>query len=256
MNGAAPSPFSGIGGDARGDFDATDPRARIVAAVVFAGATLALQAPVPLCGAVALAIVAAWAVRMPLRRLLVRLTMLEGFMVVLLATLPFTVPGKAILSIGPLSATLEGVTLAIGIALKANAIVLMLLSQIGTIEPTRLGHALIRLGLPSILVGLMLLTVRYIGVLENEYRRLRRAMRSRAFRPSANPHTWQSLGWLMGMLLVRSNDRAHRLLQAMKCRGYTGRFFLIDRLAMTTSDWLYGVVALTISTCLLLWDRL
>lgn len=256
MSGAIPSSFSGIPGDVCGNSDAIDPRARIVAAVIFSGATLALQALAPLCGAVAVAVVAASAVRIPLRRLLVRLAMLEGFVVVLLATLPFTVPGKAILTIGLLSATLEGVMLAIGIALKANAIALMLLSQIGTIEPTRLGHALIRLGLPSILVGLMLLTVRYIGVLEDEYRRLRRAMRSRAFRPGANPHTWRSLGWLMGMLLVRSNDRAHRLLQAMKCRGYTGQFFLIDRLAMTTNDWLYGVVAFAVSTCLLLWDRL
>jgi cobalt/nickel transport system permease protein len=53
-------------------------------------------------------------------------------------------------------------------------------------------------------------------------------MRARAFVAGSNRHTWRSLGWLLGMLLVRSLERSRRILAAMKCRGFSGRFYLVN----------------------------
>ena len=55
---------------------------------------------------------------------------------------------------------------------------------------------------------LFVMTVRYVSVIRMEAARLRTAMKARAFKPSTNRHTYTSYGNLIGMLLVRSLDRA------------------------------------------------
>ena len=230
-----------------------DPRARILATAAFAVVTAALHDIAPIVAALAVAIGAALLSGLGVRQLLRRLVILEGFMVLLLCLLPFTVPGRTLVAIGPFAASAEGLSLAVAIALKAGAVVVAILSQLGTLEPARLGHGLARLGVPRKLVAVLLLTVRYVSVFEDEYRRLRRAMQARGFEARSSRHTWRSLGWLLGMLLVRSNDRAARVLQAMKCRGFNGRFHIIADLAFTRADAAYLGLGLGIVAGLALW---
>jgi cobalt/nickel transport system permease protein len=233
-----------------------DPRARILATVAFAVVTASLHDIAPIVAALALAVGAALLSGLGVRQLMKRLVILEGFMVLLLCLLPFTVPGRALLTVGPFAASVEGLSLAVAIALKAGSVVVAILSQLGTLEPARLGHGLARLGVPRKLVAVLLLTVRYVSVFEDEYRRLRRAMQARGFEARSSRHTWRSYGWLVGMLLVRSNDRAARVLQAMKCRGFNGRFHIIANLAFTRADAVYLVLAFGIAAGLGLWGWL
>ncbi|MDZ7752816.1 MAG: cobalt ECF transporter T component CbiQ [Gammaproteobacteria bacterium] len=206
-----------------------DPRLRVVAALAFAGVVASLQDLWVLAGALTIALAVAAAAGLPARLLGRRLVALEGFMVVVLASLPFTVTGETLFAVGPLVATWEGLHRAVAIALRANAIVIMLLALAGTLDPAILGHALARLGVPHKLVHLFLLTVRYMGVMYDEYRRMRLAMRARAFTPGSNRHTWRTYGWLVGMLMVRSLERSRRILDAMRCRGFQGRLYLLPQ---------------------------
>jgi cobalt/nickel transport system permease protein len=224
-------------------YGAVDPRARIIATLAFAATVAFLNHLPPIGLALAIAVAAALASGLALRPVLRRLLALEGFMLVLLIVLPFSVPGQAVMRFGPLVMSVEGLALAVAIALKANAIVIAILSQLGTLEPVHLGHGLAHLGVPRKLVALLLLTVRYIAVFQDEYGRLRRAMRARGFQVTSSRHSWRSLGWLVGMLLVRSNDRGNRVLQAMKCRGFTGRFPILDNLRFAAQDGNYLAVA-------------
>lgn len=205
-----------------------DPRLRLLSALLFALTTVLLQQLPVLLISLLSGILLAWLAGLQPGPLARRLLLLEGLMLVLLLMLPFSVAGESWFSLGPLSASWEGVQRALQILLRANAIVLVLLSLIGTLEPVILGHALAQLRLPDKLIHLFLLSVRYIGVLFQEYQRLRMAMRARAFVASSNRHTWRSFGWLLGMLLVRSLERSQRVLQAMKCRGFDGRLFLLS----------------------------
>ena len=205
-----------------------DPRLRILAALAFAGATVSLYSLPALLLALGIALGTALAAGLPARRTLRRLLALESFMLVLLVLLPFSVSGTPWLSLGPLQASHEGLLLATQILLRANAIVLMLLALLGTLEPATLGHALGRLRVPQKLVHLFLFTVRYVDVLDAEFTRLRQAMRARAFVPRSDRHSWNSFGWLIGMLLVRSLERSERILAAMKCRGFDGRLYLLE----------------------------
>lgn len=213
-----------------------DPRLRIVGALLVALVVVSLQQLPVLVLCLVLALSLALAVGLNPGFLAKRLLLLEGFMLVLLVFIPFSVPGQAIFNLGPFTATLEGLSRAVQMFLKANSLVVTFMALVGTLDPEVLGHALARLRLPDKLVHLFLFTVRYIGVLLGEYRRLRLAMRARAFVPGSNRHTWRSLGWLIGMLLMRSLARSQRVLAAMKCRGFHGRFYLFDTHRWTTAD--------------------
>jgi len=106
-----------------------------------------------------------------------------------------------------------------------------------------LGHALLHLRVPDKLAHLFLFTIRYMDLVHHEYGRLRQAMRVRCFRPRANRHTYRSVGHLVGMLLVRSFDRSERVLAAMKCRGFRGRFYVLRHFALGLRDAAFGLVA-------------
>ena len=219
-----------------GPLAALDPRTRIVAAGVWAVVVVALETLWVLGVAVGAALLLAGLARVPARPTALKVLRMDGFIVALLVLLPFTTPGPPVAALGPLTASAEGLRLAVAIALKANAIVLMLLVLVGTMEPPVLGHALRRLGVPAALVHLLLFTVRYVAVLNAEATRLRTAMRARAFTPRTDRHTLTTYGYLVGMLLVRAAERAERVLEAMKCRGFDGRWPVLDRPRLTRAD--------------------
>jgi cobalt/nickel transport system permease protein len=169
-----------------------------------------------------------------------RLLAAQASLGLLLVTVPFSIPGEPLLRVGPFVASDAGCLRAATIALKANAVLLAALALLGTLDATRVGHALHRLHAPASLVHLMLFTVRYLTRLEGEFARLRTAMRARAFRPRTDRHTWRSLGQLAGMLLVRSAARAERVMQAMRCRGFTGRLHVLDDLRWRPADGVFA----------------
>jgi len=213
-----------------------DPRLRIIAAVAFALVIVNLTHLLSVGIALSIAVLLALSSGLNPHQLLWRLLALESFMLLVLLTLPFTVPGTPLFSLGALTASYEGLLKALLILLKANAVVLIVLALIGSLEPIVFGHALARLGVPAKLVHLLLLTLRQMQLLQAELNRLRQAMRARAFVPGHNRHTWQSYGYLIGMLLVRSLARSQRILAAMRCRGFQGRLYLLDTSTWQTTD--------------------
>lgn len=166
-----------------------------------------------------------------------RLLHVEGFLLLLFATLPFTVPGEPVFHIGPLAASSEGIWRAALIACKVSATVMLLIALLSDVEPSRLGPALHGLRVPERLNKLLVMTVRYASLLRDELHRQHDAMRARGFRPRSNRHTWRSYGNLAGMLLVRAFDRAQRVEEAMLCRGYAGRFPYQVQPAPGQGDW-------------------
>lgn len=224
-----------------------DPRARIIAAVLFAVLVVSLHDLVALTAALLVAIIALSLSRLPLGRTLRRMAVMDSFIIFIILMLPFTVPGEPLFEIFGLVASREGLLQAVRIALTANAVVLMLMSLVGTMDSVTLGHALHRLKAPANLVHLMLFTVRYIEVLHEEYLRLRMAMKIRAFRPSNSRHTYMSYGYLVGMMLVRAMERSERILAAMKCRGFSGHFPLLGHFRLGRLDLGFAGVFATIA---------
>jgi cobalt/nickel transport system permease protein len=218
-----------------------DPRVRVLVSTVFALIVVLGQDISMLMTALAMAMVLTVSAQLSLAITLRRMLAMELFIVATLLTLPFTLPGEPLFQWGPLTASEEGVRRALVIVLKANAVILVLLTLLGTLEVTTLGHALHHLRIPAKLVHLLLFTVRYISVLQREYQRLRLAMTARAFVPRSNWHTWRSYGYLIGMLLVRSLERSERIQSAMLCRGFHGHYYLLNHFNMTRWDWFFAL---------------
>ena len=221
---------------AGGLINRVDPRARIIATAAFAIAVVACAWIPALVFALAASIAMMLAMHLPFGRTLKRMAAMDTFIIFILVLLPFTMPGAPMFTLWGFTASWDGLFKAVAIALKANAIILMLMVLVGTMEPVTLGHALHTMRVPEALVHLLLFTVRYIEVLHEEYLRIRQAMKARGFRPSNSLHTYKSFGYLVGMLLVRALERSERILGAMKCRGFTGTIPLLAEFHLTARD--------------------
>ena len=110
------------------------------------------------------------------------------------------------------------------------------MAMISTSYLSTLGYALNRLKVPEKIIYLLLITYRYIFVIEQEYQRLIRAARIRCFEPGTNLHTYRTYAYLVGMLFVRASARAERVYQAMICRGFSGKFHTLQDFTFTGYD--------------------
>src|SRR5262249_12453141 len=119
----------------------------------------------------------------------------------------------------PEAARLAGVFIAKALALATLAAVLLVSAPLDA--TLKAAHALC---VPGLLIQLALLSYRYLFVLGDELARLRVALRVRGFRNRANAHSYRTVGHAAGTLLVRGYERAERVSQAMRCRGFDGRF--------------------------------
>lgn len=206
-----------------GTIDRLGARPRLLATLILLLGVTALQGLPAQALALGLALLLVLAGGQPLRPLGRRLLHLEGFLLALLLLLPLTVPGPALLDLGPVIISETGLLRALGVVLKVNAAILVIFALIGGLEPLRLGHAARGLGVPLRLVQLFLFTSRHIEVYRGEIRRLRDAMKARAFTARTSLHSFRSFGNLAGMVLVRALEKSARVEEAMRCRAFDGR---------------------------------
>ena len=201
-----------------------DPRTRIVLAVIVTIGVIALTSPAHLVVALALTTALVLATRLPPRYVTTRVLLLEGLLLMVVLTLPFSVPGETLWALGPLNASDAGVERALGVFLRANTVALTLLALVATLPVPAIARALEQLRVPTTLVQTLLFTFRYVSVIQQEFMRLRRSMLARGFAPSSDRQTYRSYGCFIGALVVRSVERSERILNAMRCRGFDGRF--------------------------------
>ena len=201
-----------------------DPRLRIVVAALFSCSVAVFHVLAALLAACLLALLLLLVSGLDWREIGRRMAVLLGFLLLLWCLLPLTYRGEILGRVGPLTFYWPGVLLSSQITLKSLAIVAVFTALAATIPINTLGQSLARLHVPAKLVYLLLMCYRYIFVIEQEYRRLVAAMKIRGFQPRTNLHTYRSYAYLVGMLFVRAASRADRVHQAMRCRGFDGRF--------------------------------
>jgi cobalt/nickel transport system permease protein len=216
-----------------------DPRIRIIVAALFSVVVATSTNLLALIPALAVSLLLIVLTKLPTRKVFYRLLLVNGLILFLWLLLPFTFKGEQLFTIGPLVGTKEGVMYASQITLKCNAILLAMIALLATIPIFTLGHAMNQLYFPEKLIHLFLFTYRYIHVIFQEYHRLINAMKIRGFIPQTNLHTYRSYAYLVGMLLVKSYDRAERVHKAMLCRGFSGKYFTLSRFSIKIGDIFY-----------------
>lgn len=224
-----------------------DPRMRLISAGAITLPVALLQSLSPAWTALAAGALFVILARLPVTKVLKRLCIVNFFILFLWFFIPFSQPGESVLSMGPLSISHEGLVLALLITIKSNGIVLTLLALMGTIAIQDLGPAMQQLKIPNKLCHILLFTYRYIFVIHQEYTTMRRAMTARGFKPKTDSHTYRSYAWLVGMLLVKSWDRAERVQDAMRCRGFNGRFYTLTEFTTNAKDFIFLTACLALA---------
>jgi cobalt/nickel transport system permease protein len=218
-----------------------DPRWKLAALALAVLAAAAVQSLGPALAALAGAALLAAVARLPARWLARRLGALALALAPLVVLLPLVQGGA-------------GVRLALLLAAKGVAVVLLALVLLGTAPlPTTL-HAAQALRLPGTLVQIVLLSYRYLFVLADELDRLRRALRLRGFRARVDRHTYRTVGHVVGTLLVRGAERAEGVAHAMRCRGFDGRFRSLTDFRTRPADVVFLTAVVTVAIGLVVWD--
>jgi cobalt/nickel transport system permease protein len=217
-----------------------DPRIRLISAGVFSIVVALSRNFQALTAAVLIAFLLVMLAQLPAREIIKRIILVNSFIVLLWLVLPLTFQGSDALTLGPLRIYNAGITMAAQITLKSNAILLALIALVATMNLSVLGNALDWLHVPDKIVHLLLMTYRYVFLIEQEYQRLIRSAQIRGFRPGNNLHTYKTYASIVGMLLVRSAVRADRVYKAMLCRGFKRRFYCLYEFKAGKHEWLFA----------------
>ena len=228
-----------------------DPRGKIVVAGLLAILIAVATTYAAALTGLALALCCLALARLPLKQVVARLLVVNSFIFLLWVVLPLTYPGEVVWRFGPLAATRQGLIFTGLITLKSNAIIIALIALIATVPVVTLGQAMHKLRFPDKLCHLLLFTYRYLYVFEQEFHRLIQAMKIRGFQPRTNLHTYRSYAYLAAMLLVRSYDRADRVFQAMLCRGFHGTFYSLRTFSWQRRDRVFVAASLLALAALL-----
>ena len=213
-----------------------DPRIKIIVAFAFS-VTVALSDHFPaVLSAIFIALFFIFLARLPFRKVCSRLLIVNGLILLLWLFIPFALAGKEFIRFGPLIATKEGIIYSALITIKSNSIIMVLMALISTMTVFTLGRAMRHLHVPAKIVHLLLFTYRYIHAIHREYVRQMNTIKIRGFRPGTNIHTYRTYAYLVGMLLVKSHDRAERVRAAMLCRGFKGKLYDLSELSLSPSD--------------------
>jgi cobalt/nickel transport system permease protein len=216
-----------------------------------------LHTPAVAGAALAAALGLAFLARLPSGWFLQRLSAAALFIALFALPLPWLLAGEGPSWIAaPIRPSWHGIEAGLLLTTKAITLVTLLLVVQATapLETTLKGAHALRI--PGLLVQLSLLTYRYVFVLADELRRLRIALRVRGYRNRASRHCYRTAGHLAGTLLVRGYERAERVGQAMRCRGFDGQFRSLTAFVTRPADVVGFLLIATSAAALAVWDWL
>jgi cobalt/nickel transport system permease protein len=184
-----------------------------------------------------IAILIMFASRIPAGFVMGRIKWALMFLLPLLFILPLTTKGVAIFSIAGFPFTYEGLNYALLILIRGTAAIILVIVMLGSMRFDTTIKALYMLKVPAILVQMLMFTYRYIFVIIDEFQRMWKAVTAKGFRPQTNRYGLSILGNLIGMLILKSYDRAERVYQAMVAKGYTGNPATLITFEMRAKDY-------------------
>jgi energy-coupling factor transporter transmembrane protein EcfT len=195
--------------------DVFDPRCRVLCALVFTGA-LALTQSLPglLAGSVVpCLLIFAKDSRDTTKALIHTLIRVNAVTVFVWLVLPLTAPGG----------WAEGLRLAFFVTCKLNAASVTLIRMIAELGMERIDGVLIYFRVPEKMRVLLLLTARYVFLLQDRLSAMTRAIRLRA--PELRgKRLYAAFACMLGTTLIHSSDKAERSMLALRCRGGMGGF--------------------------------
>ncbi|MBI3737158.1 hypothetical protein HY256_11695, partial [Candidatus Sumerlaeota bacterium] len=126
-----------------------------------------------------------------------------------------------VLSIAGTCLSCQGLTLYGSMISKSLIALLVILLLTATTPFPAILRALDDLGVPAIPISIWSLAYRYLFILGDDLRRMKRALDSRGW-VGARLRDSRALGWMIGGLFLRAFERGERIHLAMLSRGFEG----------------------------------
>jgi cobalt/nickel transport system permease protein len=241
-------------------FHTWDPRVKIIVVFICCFLIVSLEHMSSCLAALVIACLSVHFCKIPWQRARNRLLAMTGFLSMFLIVIPFTSPtraGETILIFGLLTAFpfhVQGLYVALVIILKACSVALLMEPMFGTSSLSVTLQAMRRLGLPSVITQMILLTHRYIFVFLQEVVRMYRGMKVRGFTPRTDIVTMRTMGNFLGMLFIRSFERTQHVHEAMLSRGYHGLMPTYIQFELSAKDIAKAALWLIIGLVLIIVD--
>ena len=242
-------------------FHLWDVRCKIITILIYSFVIASLKHLTPALAAIGISLLILVTTRVSFAKVILRLLAITGFVCMFLVVMPFSAPvhnGDTVLvfkGMEWLGFNLRGLLLAATIAAKAVAIALLMEPLLSTAPLPVTLHGLSRLGAPEMVGQMVLLSHRYLHVFRHEASRMSSGMQVRGFRKRTDLTTLRAVGNFIGMLFVRSFERTERVFDAMRARGYQGRFPEPAELHLRTRDLLLALCWLVAAAALIIYDR-
>jgi cobalt/nickel transport system permease protein len=239
-----------------------DVRCKIGTILVYSFMVVSIGRLTPALAAVGVSLLVLAIARASLVKVLMRLLAIAGFVGMFFVVMPLTVPvhpGDTVVVFGDLAwlgFNMRGLHLAATIGAKAVAVTLLMEPLLSTAPLTVTLHGLSRLGAPEVVGQMVLLSYRYLHVFRHEARRMASGMQVRGFRKRTDLTTLRAVANFLGMLFVRSFERTERVFDAMRARGYRGRFPEPEVRPMLPRDLVLSGVWLVVGAALVACDRI
>lgn len=176
--------------------------------------------------------------RIPIADLLKRMLSAVPFILMTALFIPFMHGNTAVraFDLGPvtLTVTREGLILFWNVLVKASLSLLCAVLMTATTRFPELLKALENLGCPGVLIMILSFMYRYIFVVQDEFMMMRRAKDSRSA-GGGRLHV-KALAGMIGVLFIRSFERAESVYLAMCSRGFTGRIRTLREFRLAVQD--------------------
>jgi len=188
--------------------------------------------------------------RLPIGYVLKRSLVIFPFVVMAVVFVPFFKQGQEAIGfdIGAwhIAVTYEGLSVLINVIIKSWLCILCLIVLSSSTKFEELLHGMYRLKVPQIFVQITSFMYRYMFVLADQAMRMQMARDSRNFGLNRS-NIFKTMGNMIGMLFIRSYERAERIYAAMLSRGYNGDIVVVNELKYGLPDAYFAL-----SLCLLL----
>ncbi len=161
--------------------------------------------------------------------------------------IPFIYGNTVILSIGlpwgSLNAYQEGFTFGILIGFRMMTMVILFITVLSHMSLTEFIGALRTLRVPTVILGSLLIMLRYIPLFMTERKRMQDAQQLRGYSRGKRFERIKSLGYLVGTTINRSFDRSATVYEAMSLRGF-GKGTMVSGSGFKRSDALLPLLLL------------
>jgi len=229
-----------------------DPRTKLLGSLAFV-LTVVLTPPgnwrlfaVYLCVIAGLVLLS----RLPLKHVLKRSLVIFPFVIMIAIFVPFFKEGReaAGYDIGAwhIAVTYEGLAVLVNVVVKSWLCILCLIVLSSSTKFEELLRGMYSLKVPQVFVQITSFMYRYMFVIADQAMRMQMARDSRNF-GLGRRNIISTMGNMIGMLFIRSYERAERIYAAMLSRGYNGEIAAVHKLKFQSPDAYFAL-----SLCLLL----